>query len=194
MYIRRFNEGFQEDYSSGKYEDQLKGMRESLQPLKSMVEVSKIFMNERELVSIIERVKSALMTGIKNEAETAPELKEHSTIIISRFNEGFEKYKDELVDDFSDAMDKILIYFFRAIDQYKNDKDTEKNLNPNGDKSGDEELTNKEIRNLIDQALDIRDYDEVKRLSSLIKESIEIKEDIIQHISKTLINLAISLI
>jgi len=205
MNVKYFNqfilESAEEDYDNGTYKEQLRSMMDALKEVIVWMQIGRAFMKRIEIEKNLDNMISQIMDDLKSQISSIEKLKNDSDKIVKSIEEGFIKYKDGMIDkDFKKYLSLALIHSFNTIKEYKEKKYKDETLYPNTKPNDFDEsnLSNREVRDLIDQALDKRDFEEVKRLTFLLKESVDIVEDdlgidVFKRISETFISIIIDI-
>ncbi len=99
---------------------------------------------------------------------------EFSEILINSFSESIESAKEIMIEEsFANGIDFMVDEFINTLMDIKKSKDSEGEEWRQEKEVSYEDMTKTEINNLIDQALDQRDFARVKFLSKYIKESFD---------------------
>ena len=110
---------------------------------------------------------------------------EFRDVILSEFDKALKSARSIFIEkSFKDGVDKSINFLIEFLDAMKKAQDSEGEEWRQAKEVGYEDMSKSEINNLIDQALDVRDFGKVKFLSQYLKESFEITDDMKAGIQK----------
>ena len=121
---------------------------------------------------------------------------EFSEILINSFSESIESAKEIMIEEsFANGIDFMVDEFINTLMDIKKSKDSEGEEWRQEKEVSYGDMTKTEINNLIDQALDDRDFARVKFLSKYIKESFDYNAKVeLEKIAKEMSELIIKFV
>jgi len=115
-------------------------------------------------------VKTFAVAINKNDIEV-----ERKEFFINIFTESVENSKETFVNiSFLSGIEKMVDIFIGKLEEFKKQSELEEEDWKKEKELDYSEMSNKELNELIDDALDKRDFDRVKILSSYLKESVSV--------------------
>jgi len=106
-------------------------------------------------------------------------------IIIGEFDKALKSARTIFIEkSFKDGVDKSINFLIEFLEAVKKARESEGEEWKKAKEVDYEDMTKSEINDLIDQALDVRDFSRVKFLSQYLKESFEITDDMKADVQK----------
>lgn len=106
-------------------------------------------------------------------------------MILSEYDKALKSARPIFIEkSFKDGVDKSINFLIEFLDAMKKAQESEGEEWRQSKEVSYEDMSKSEINDLIDQALDVRDFGRVKFLSQYLKESFEITDDIKAGIQK----------
>ena len=110
---------------------------------------------------------------------------EFRDIIVSEFDKSLKSARNIFIESsFKEGVDKSISFLVEFLDAMKKAQDSEGEEWRQSKEVSYEDMSKSEINDLIDQALDVRDFEKVKFLSQYLKESFEMTDDVKAGIQK----------
>jgi len=110
---------------------------------------------------------------------------EFRDVILGEFDKALKSARPIFIEEsFKDGVDKSINFLIEFLDAMKKAKESEGEEWRQSKEVDYKDMSKSEINDLIDQALDARDFGEVKFLSQYLKESFEITDDMKVGIQK----------
>jgi len=110
---------------------------------------------------------------------------EFRDVILTEFDKALKSARPIFIEEsFKDGVDKSINFLVEFLEAIKKARDLEGEEWKKAKEVGYEDMSKSEINDLIDQALDVRDFGRVKFLSQYLKESFEITDDMKAGIQK----------
>jgi histidyl-tRNA synthetase len=123
-------------------------------------------------VDLITKLFIKSFTIVINERDIEDERKE---FFINIFTESIENSKETFINiSFLSGIEKMVDIFIGKLEEFKKKSELELEDWKKEKELDYSEMSNKELNELIDDALDKRDFDRVKILSSYLKESVSV--------------------
>ena len=106
-------------------------------------------------------------------------------MILSEYDKALKSARPIFIEkSFKDGVDKSINFLIEFLDAMKKAQESEGEEWRQSKEVSYEDMSKSEINDLIDQALDVRDFAKVKFLSQYLKESFEITDDMKAGIQK----------
>lgn len=170
-----FLESINNDDEFDEHVSELKrNLKDNIQPLIKSEKMMRMLNDTNSLTSFADLVSKGLVNALGDSITSSDFPEEAKNIILNSFISSVNEIKETMINDsFEKGIDLVvdkLISIIKAIKE-ANDREgeewrDEKPLNY-------EELTKSELNDLINQALDSKDYTRVKFLAQYLKESID---------------------
>jgi hypothetical protein len=110
---------------------------------------------------------------------------EFRDIILDRFEKSLKSARSIFIENsFREGVDKSINFLVEFLDAIKKAQDSEGEEWRQAKEVSYDDMSKSEINDLIDQALDVRDFEKVKFLSQYLKESFEMTDDVKAGIQK----------
>lgn len=110
---------------------------------------------------------------------------EFRDIILDRFEKSLKSARSIFIENsFKEGVDKSISFLVEFLDAIKKAQESEGEEWRQAKEVSYEDMSKSEINDLIDQALDVRDFEKVKFLSQYLKESFEMTDDVKAGIQK----------
>ncbi len=110
---------------------------------------------------------------------------EFKDIILREFDKALKSARNIFIEEsFKDGVDKSINFLVEFLDAIKKARESEGEEWKKSKEVDYEDMSKSEINDLIDQALDVRDFTRVKFLSQYLKESFEITDEMKAGIQK----------
>ena len=155
-------------------------------PVFNMEKIIRISGNTEELEYGTDRLIEILFNMFVDSVNRNEDLdEEFRNVILSEFDKALKSARSIFIEkSFKDGVDKSINFLIEFLDAMKKAQDSEGEEWRQAKEIGYEDMSKSEINNLIDQALDVRDFGKVKFLSQYLKESFEITDDMKAGIQK----------
>ena len=165
-------------------------------PIFNMEKIIRISGNTEELEYGTDKLIEILFNMFVDSVNRNEDLdEEFRDMILSEFDKALKSARSIFIEkSFKDGVDKSINFLIEFLDAMKKAQDSEGEEWRQSKEVGYEDMSKSEINNLIDQALDVRDFGKVKFLSQYLKESFEITDDMkagIQKFCDTLVSFII---
>ena len=155
-------------------------------PIFNMEKIIRISGNTEELEYGTDKLIEILFNMFVDSVNRNEDLdEEFRDVILSEFDKALKSARSIFIEkSFKDGVDKSINLLIEFLDAMKKAQDSEGEEWRQAKEVGYEDMSKSEINNLIDQALDVRDFGKVKFLSQYLKESFEITDDMKTGIQK----------
>jgi|LakMenE01Jun11ns_1017448.scaffolds.fasta_scaffold9709439_2 hypothetical protein len=155
-------------------------------PIFNMEKIIRISGNTEELEYGTDKLIEILFNMFVDSVNRNEDLdEEFRDVILSEFDKALKSARSIFIEkSFKDGVDKSINFLIEFLDAMKKAQDSEGEEWRQAKEVGYEDMSKSEINNLIDQALDVRDFGKVKFLSQYLKESFEITDDMKAGIQK----------
>jgi len=155
-------------------------------PIFNMEKIIRISGNTEELEYGTDKLIEILFNMFVDSVNRNEDLdEEFRDVILSEFDKALKSARSIFIEkSFKDGVDKSINFLIEFLDAMKKSQDSEGEEWRQAKEVGYEDMSKSEINNLIDQALDVRDFGKVKFLSQYLKESFEITDDMKAGIQK----------
>ena len=155
-------------------------------PIFNMEKIIRISGNTEELEYGTDRLIEILFNMFVDSVNRNEDLdEEFRDVILSEFDKALKSARSIFIEkSFKDGVDKSINFLIEFLDAMKKAQDSEGEEWRQAKEIGYEDMSKSEINNLIDQALDVRDFGKVKFLSQYLKESFEITDEMKVGIQK----------
>ena len=131
---------------------------------------------------LIEILFNMFIESVNNNEDLDDEFRD---VILGEFDKALKSARPIFIEkSFKDGVDKSINFLIEFLDAMKKAQESEGEEWKQSKEVGYEDMSKSEINNLIDQALDVRDFGKVKFLSQYLKESFEITDDMKAGIQK----------
>lgn len=167
-------------------EELKKSLYVMLNPIFMMEKIVRIAGDTKELESgtdeLIKILFNMFLLSVKENEDLDEEFKD---IILSEFAKALKSARPIFIEEsFKDGVDKSINFLVEFLEAIKKARDSEGEEWKKAKEVNYEDMSKSEINDLIDQALDVRDFGRVKFLSQYLKESFEITDDMKAGIQK----------
>lgn len=157
-----------------------------LNPIFSMEKIVRLSGNTDELEygtdALIELLFNMFVASVNANQDLDEEFKD---IILREFDKALKSARNIFIEEsFKDGVDKSINFLVEFLDAIKKARESEGEDWKQSKEVDYEDMSKSEINDLIDQALDVRDFSRVKFLSQYLKESFEITDDMKAGIQK----------
>ena len=158
-----------------------------LKPIFYAEKILRVNKNIKELESttdsLIELLFDMFISSVNTNEDVDDEFKD---LLLNKFEISLKSSRPIFIElSYEEGIDQSIKSFIEFLEVIKKDKDSEEEEEWKKSKEVDyEDMSKYEINDLIDQALDARDFDKVKFLSQYLKESFEITDDMKAGIQK----------
>lgn len=182
-----FLESLKDDNEFKKNIEELKNsLYVMLNPIFSMEKLVRLAGDTKELESGTDELIKILFNMFLGSINANEDLDDDfRDMILGEFDKALKSARPIFIEQsFKDGVDKsinFLVEFLEAIKKARSDEDEKWRQAKEVDY---EDMSKSEINDLIDQALDVRDFDRVKFLSQYLKESFEFTDDMKAGIQK----------
>lgn len=155
-------------------------------PIFNMEKIIRISGNTEELEYGTDKLIEILFNMFVDSVNRNEDLdEEFRDVILSEFDKALKSARSIFIEkSFKDGVDKSINFLIEFLDAMKKAQDSEGEEWRQAKEVGYEDMSKSEVNNLIDQALDVRDFGKVKFLSQYLKESFEITDDMKAGIQK----------
>ena len=155
-------------------------------PIFNMEKIIRISGNTEELEYGTDKLIEILFNMFVDSVNRNEDLdEEFRDVILSEFDKALKSARSIFIEkSFKDGVDKSINFLIEFLDAMKKAQDSEGEEWRQAKEVGYEDMSKSEINDLINQALDARDFAEVKFLSQYLKESFEITDDMKAGIQK----------
>ena len=182
-----FLEGLSDDNEFQQNVEELKkSLYVMLNPIFMMEKIVRIAGDTKELESgtdeLIKILFNMFLLSVKENEDLDDEFRD---MIISEFAKALKSARPIFIEkSFKDGVDKSINFLIEFLEAIKKARESEGEEWKQSKEVGYEDMSKSEINDLIDQALDVRDFGRVKFLSQYLKESFEITDDMKAGIQK----------
>ena len=182
-----FLESLSDDNEFKQNVDELKkALYVMLNPIFMMEKIVRIAGDTKELESgtdeLIKILFNMFLLSVKENEDLDDEFRD---MIISEFAKALKSARPIFIEEsFKDGVDKSINFLVEFLEAIKKARESEGEEWKQAKEVGYEDMSKSEINDLIDQALDVRDFGRVKFLSQYLKESFEITDDMKAGIQK----------
>lgn len=164
-----------------------------LKPIFYAEKILRVNKNIKELEStadsLIELLFDMFISSVNTNEDVDDEFKD---LLLNKFEISLKSSRPIFIElSYEEGIDQSIKSFIEFLEVIKKDKDSEEEEWKKSKEVDYEDMSKSEINDLIDQALDARDFDKVKFLSQYLKESFEITDDMkagIQNFCDTLVS------
>jgi hypothetical protein len=155
-------------------------------PIFMMEKIVRMSGNTKELEngtdSLIEILFNMFVQAVNDNQDLSEDFRD---MILGEYDKALKSARSIFIErSFKDGVDKSINFLIEFLDAMKKAQDSEGEEWRQAKEVGYEDMSKSEINNLIDQALDVRDFGKVKFLSQYLKESFEITDDMKAGIQK----------
>ena len=182
-----FLEGLSDDNEFKQNIDELKkSLYTMLNPIFMMEKIVRIAGDTKELESGTDELIKILFNMFVASVNANQDLdEEFKDIILSEFAKALKSARPIFIEEsFKDGVDKSINFLVEFLEAIKKARESEGEEWKKAKEVSYEDMSKSEINDLIDQALDVRDFGRVKFLSQYLKESFEITDDMKAGIQK----------
>ena len=167
-------------------EELKKSLYVMLNPIFMMEKIVRIAGDTKELESGTDELIKILFNMFVASVNTNQDLdEEFKDIILREFDKALKSSRHIFIEEsFKDGVDKSINFLVEFLEAIKKARESEGEEWKKAKEVSYEDMSKSEINDLIDQALDVRDFDKVKFLSQYLKESFEITDDMKAGIQK----------
>jgi hypothetical protein len=182
-----FLESISDDNEFKQNVDELKkSLYTMLNPIFMIEKIVRISGDTKELESgtdeLIKILFNMFLLSVKENEDLDDEFRD---MIISEFAKALKSARPIFIEEsFKDGVDKSINFLVEFLEAIKKARDSEGEEWKKAKEVNYEDMSKSEINDLIDQALDVRDFGRVKFLSQYLKESFEITDDMKAGIQK----------
>ncbi len=174
-------------------EELKKSLYVMLSPIFSMEKIVRLSGNTEELEygtdALIELLFNMFVASVNANQDLDEEFKD---IILREFDKALKSARNIFIEEsFKDGVDKSINFLVEFLDAIKKARESEGEEWKQSKEVDYEDMSKSEINDLIDQALDVRDFTRVKFLSQYLKESFEITDEMkvgVQKFCDALVN------
>ena len=173
------------------FKKQVKNLKSTLyfllKPIFYAEKILRVNKNIKELEStadsLIELLFDMFISSVNTNEDVDDEFKD---LLLNKFEISLKSSRPIFIElSYEEGIDQSIKSFIEFLEVIKKDKDSEEEEEWKKSKEVDyEDMSKSEINDLIDQALDARDFDKVKFLSQYLKESFEITDEMKAGIQK----------
>lgn len=182
-----FLESLNDDNEFKKNVEELKkSLYVMLNPIFSMEKIVRIAGDTEELESGTDELIKILFNMFLGSLNANQDLDDDfKDIILSEFDKALKSARPIFIEQsFKDGVDKSINFLVEFLEAIKKSRESEDEKWKQAKEVDYEDMSKSEINDLIDQALDVRDFDRVKFLSQYLKESFEFTDDVKSGIQK----------
>jgi hypothetical protein len=167
-------------------EELKKALYVMLNPIFMMEKIVRIVGDTKELESGTDELIKILFNMFLQSVNTNEDLDdEFKDMILAEFDKALKSARHIFIEEsFKDGVDKSINFLVEFLEAIKKARESEGEEWKQAKEVGYEDMSKSEINDLIDQALDVRDFSRVKFLSQYLKESFEITDDMKEGIQK----------
>lgn len=182
-----FLEGLSDDNEFKQNVDVLKkALYAMFNPVFNMEKIIRLSGNTEELEygtdKLIEILFSMFVDSVNRNEDLDDEFRD---VILGEFDKALKSARPIFIEEsFKDGVDKSINFLIEFLDAMKKNKESEGEEWRQSKEVDYKDMSKSEINDLIDQALDDRDFGKVKFLSQYLKESFEITDDMKAGIQK----------
>jgi len=182
-----FLEGLSDDNEFKQNVDELKkALYAMLNPIFMMEKIVRITGNMEELEygtdQLIELLSKMFLSSVNENQDLDEEFRD---MILGEFDKALKSARSIFIEkSFKDGVDKSINFFIEFLEAIKKARESEGEEWKQAKEVGYEDMSKSEINDLIDQALDVRDFAKVKFLSQYLKESFEITDEMKAGVQK----------
>lgn len=182
-----FLEGLNDDNEFKQNIDELKKVLYAMfNPVFNMEKIVRLSGDTEELeygtYQLIEILFNMFIESVNNNEDLDDEFRD---VILGEFDKALKSARPIFIEkSFKDGVDKSINFLIEFLDAMKKAQESEGEEWKQSKEVGYEDMSKSEINDLIDQALDVRDFAKVKFLSKYLKESFEITDDMKAGIQK----------
>ena len=155
-------------------------------PIFNMEKIVRISGNTKELENGTDALIEILFSMFAQAVNTNQDLdEEFRDVILNEFDKALNSARPIFIEkSFKDGVDKSINFLIEFLEAMKKSQESEGEEWRQSKEVGYEDMSKSEINDLIDQALDVRDFGKVKFLSQYLKESFEITDEMKAGIQK----------
>ena len=182
-----FLESISDDNEFKQNVDELKkALYTMLNPIFMMEKIVRIVGDTKELESGTDQLIELLFNMFLGSVNANEDLDdEFRDMILAEFDKALKSARPIFIEkSFKDGVDKSINFLIEFLEAIKKARESEGEEWKQSKEVGYEDMSKSEINDLIDQALDVRDFGRVKFLSQYLKESFEITDDMKAGIQK----------
>ena len=155
-------------------------------PIFMMEKIVRMSGNTKELEngtdSLIEILFNMFVQAVNDNQDLDDDFRD---MILGEYDKALKSARSIFIErSFKDGVDKSINFLIEFLDAMKKAQDSEGEEWRQAKEVGYEDMSKSEINDLIDQALDVRDFGKVKFLSQYLKESFEITDEMKVGIQK----------
>ena len=155
-------------------------------PVFNMEKIIRISGNTEELEygtdKLIEILFSMFVDSVNRNEDLDDEFRD---VILTEFDKALKSARPIFIEkSFKEGVDKSINFLIEFLDAMKKAQESEGEEWRQAKEVGYEDMSKSEINDLIDQALDVRDFGKVKFLSKYLKESFEITDEMKAGVQK----------
>ena len=182
-----FLESISDDNDFKKNVEQLKvALYQMLRPIFAMEKIVRISNDNKNLEygadSLIALLFSMFAESVNNHRDLDDDFKD---MILAEFDKALKSARNIFIKkSFKDGVDKSINFLIEFLEAIKKSRESEGEEWKQAKEVDSENMSKSEINDLIDQALDARDFGKVKFLSQYLKESFEFTDDMKLSIQK----------
>jgi len=167
-------------------EELKKSLYTMLNPIFMMEKIVRIAGDTKELESGTDELIKILFNMFVASVNANQDLdEEFKDIILREFDKALKSARSIFIEkSFKDGVDKSINFLVEFLEAIKKARESEGEEWKKAKEVNYEDMSKYEINDLIDQALDVRDFDRVKFLSQYLKESFEFTDDMKAGIQK----------
>ncbi len=163
-----------------------KSLYTMLNPIFMMEKIVRMAGDTKELESgadsLIELLFNMFVASVNANQDLDEEFKD---IILGEFDKALKSARNIFIEEsFKDGVDKSINFLIEFLDAIKKARESEGEEWKQSKEVDYEDMSKSEINDLIDQALDVRDFTRVKFLSQYLKESFEITDEMKAGVQK----------
>lgn len=182
-----FLESLNDDENFKKNVDELKNsLYIMLNPIFTMEKIVRTSGDTKELESgadaLIEILFNMFIQSVNSNQDLDEEFRD---LILREFDKSLKSARSIFIDkSFKEGVDKSINFLVEFLDAIKKSQESEGEEWKQAKEVDYEDMSKSEINDLIDQALDVRDFEKVKFLSQYLKESFEMTDEVKAGIQK----------
>lgn len=182
-----FLESLNDDENFKKNVDELKNsLYIMLNPIFTMEKIVRTSGDTKELESgadaLIEILFNMFIQSVNSNQDLDEEFRD---LILREFDKSLKSARSIFIDkSFKEGVDKSINFLVEFLDAIKKAQESEGEEWKQAKEVDYEDMSKSEINDLIDQALDVRDFEKVKFLSQYLKESFEMTDEVKAGIQK----------
>ena len=182
-----FLEGLSDDNEFKQNVDVLKkALYAMFNPVFNMEKIVRISGSTKQLENGTDALIEILFSMFAQAVNTNQDLdEEFRDVILNEFDKALNSARPIFIEkSFKDGVDKSINFLIEFLEAMKKSQESEGEEWRQSKEVGYEDMSKSEINDLIDQALDVRDFGKVKFLSQYLKESFEITDEMKAGIQK----------